>query len=692
MQLATGLTLPKPGIMQVGGTMTVTPLATLQFNERQAQDAATRARETASQPVINSLAGYVRRCWGEARTARMTVEREMLDAVRSRRGEYPPEKLARIREQKQPEIYMMIFATKARQFKALLTDVLLGTGSEKPWTLGATPMPDLPQEVVQQVMQATYEEVMQAELSGMPMSQEDVRQRLIDIRAEIENKVAEVARIEAERSERAVEDVLVEGGFLEAFDQFLDDLTTFKTAFVKGPVLQRVNELRWVPGPQGSIPQITPRVKPVWQRVDPLNVYPSPRARSVHDGYLFELHSLSRAALSAMIGVEGYDDDAIRAVLDAHGSGGLKEWTTVDAERADIETPGIGAYQSVDTMDALQFWGSVSGKMLREWGMKPEEVSDEAKEYEVEVWLIGTWVIKAVINPDPLARRPYYADGFSRVPGAFWHNSLYDVIRDCQDMANAAARALAANLGIASGPQVWVNIDRVPANEQITEMFPWKLWQTTSDAAGSVAPPMGFFQPSSHANELMGVFERFSMLADEYSGIPRYMAGIGGGEGGAGRTASGMSMMITNASKQVKQAVASIDLRITGPLVERCYSWLLQYRPDLDMRGDLQVRARGAISLVAKESAQVRLNEFLATTANPIDMQIVGLDGRAELLRHAVKRLDVNTDKVVPSISEVKRRAAAAQAAQLQMQQMEQAGNGQELMDGAPVTDNFQPA
>ncbi len=691
MQPATGLTLPKPPGMNIGGVMSFTPVSTLVAN---AQEAAARAQEAAGQPVIQSLAGHVRKCWTEAKSARITIERELLDAVHSRRGEYTPEKLARIREQKQPEIYMMIFATKARQYKALMTDVLLGNGAEKPWTLGPTPQPELPQETVQEIMQATYEEVLQAEVSGMPMTQEDVRQRLIDVRAEIENRVMEVARIEAERAEKSVEDVLVEGGFLEAFDQFLDDLTTFKTAFIKGPVVERVYELKWVPGPQGAIPQITPRMKATWKRVDPLNIYPSPRARSVHEGYLIELHNLSRASLSAMIGVEGYNDDAIRAVLDAHGTGGLREWTSIDAERVDIENPGSGVYQATDTIDALQFWGSVSGKMLREWGMDEAEVPDEAREYEVEVWLIGTWVIKAVINPDPLARRPYYADGFSRVPGAFWHNSLYDVIKDCQDMANAAARALAANLGIASGPQVWINVDRVPTNEVLTEMFPWKLWQTTSDPSGSVAPPLGFFQPSSHANELMGVFERFSMLADEYSGIPRYMAGIGGGEGGAGRTASGMSMMITNASKQVKQSVASIDLRITGPLVERCYSWLLQYRPELGLRGDLQVRARGAISLVAKESAQVRLNEFLMATANPIDMQIIGLDGRAELLRNASKRLDINADRVVPTISTIKRRAAQAQMAQMQQAAMQGQlpGNGQELMDGAPVTDNFQPA
>ena len=46
----------------------------------------------------------------------------------------------------------------------------------------------------------------------------------------------------------------------------------------------------------------------------------------------------------------------------------------------------------------------------------------------------------------------------------------------------------------------------------------------------------------------MAVFEKFSQLADEYTGIPRYMAGIEGASG-AGRTASGMSMLMGNAGR-----------------------------------------------------------------------------------------------------------------------------------------------
>jgi hypothetical protein len=688
------LGLKTPAVTNIGGILPVQSLSSMQAAEDEAAAAISRAQEANNQPVISSLVAHIKNHWALAKKAKQQPELDMLSAVRSRRGEYDPDVLARIKKQGGSEIYMMLFATKARQAKALMVDVLVGAGTEKPWTIAPTPKPDLPPTEVNQIMQAIYQQVAQAEMMGVPMSVADIRQQMIDAKEQLENQMFETARIYAERAEVKIEDMMAEGGWMEAIDQFLDDLMVFKTAFLKGPVVRNKKQLKWEQQADGTFQPVTASERKVeWERTDPFNIYPAPWSRGVNDGYLIERHKLSRQDLNELMDVDGYSNDAIKAVLDEHGRNGLHEWTQVDNMRAQAEgRDTLAANQNYsDLIDALQYWGSVSGKHLLDWGMKAEEVPDPSKEYEVEAWLVGNWVIKAVINPDPLCRRPYYADGYSRIPGAFWHNSLYDCIKDCQDMCNSSARALANNMGIGSGPQVTVNVDRLPPGEDITEMHPWKIWQTTSDPMGSSAKAVDFFQPGSNSNELMGVFQKFSELADEYSGIPRYMTGLAGGEGGAGRTASGMSMMIGNASKQLKQSISSIDIHVIQPSVERAYQWLLQYDPDADLKGDLNIVARGALSLVTKEAAQVRRNEFLQFTGNPIDMQIIGLEGRAELLREATKTLNMNPDKVVPTNSVIKQRAMMAQMQQLQQQQAQQQGNGQQLMDGSPTADHFQP-
>lgn len=53
-----------------------------------------------------------------------------------------------------------------------------------------------------------------------------------------------------------------------------------------------------------------------------------------------------------------------------------------------------------DLIDALQYWGSVSGKMLREWGM--DELTSYRSGAQIEAWLIGSHVIEQG-NANPIS-------------------------------------------------------------------------------------------------------------------------------------------------------------------------------------------------------------------------------------------------------------------------------------------------
>lgn len=655
------------------------------------------AQDNQDKPGVQGLAGHVQKCWHAARSAKiMTVETRMLSAIRRRRGEYDPEKLVEIRRFGGSEIYMMLTSNKCRAASSWLRDTYSGSGSMRPWAIEPTPVPELPPDLMQEAMQEAASMAQQYIMAtGEVPSVGGMREALLKLRDRMMADLYSDARDAADRMSSKMEDQLAEGGFRRAMDEFIDDLVTFPTAIIKGPVVRKKRRLVWAQEGQGWVAKVDHVLVREWERVDPLRFYPSPYATSVDDGYMIEHIPLSRRALTEMIGVDGYDEKAIRDVLDQHGRGGLHNWLSADTAKAaaegrvDPRTSGVG---DGDTrIDALQFWGSVSGKMLREWGLTKAQIPDEAREYDCEVWLIGNVVIRAVINPDELDRKPYYTASYETVPGMFWGNSVVDLVSDCQDACNAAARALMNNMGIASGPQVVVNVQRLAAGQAVTNMYPWKVWQTTSDPYGSTAPPIDFFQPNTNAAELMGVYEKFSVLADEYSGLPRYMTGDAD-VGGAGRTASGMSMLMSNAGKTIKQVINTIDKRVLEPALERQY-YLNMLDPEIEAelkRGDLYIVASGARALVAKEQAQLRRNEFLQLALqSPIAQQVVGMEGVAELMREGAKGLDMPVDKIVPPIEVLKQRWVAQM--QAQMQQQPQVGGGQTLQDGRPVTNTAQP-
>ena len=616
---------------------------------KQEQAATDRAlEERQNQPVILGLSAYLRQCWDVAQMAKRPIEQEMLRALRQRNGEYDADKLQQIRGQGGSEIYMMITEVKCRAAESWLRDILLDNGSP-PWDLQATPIPDLSPAQSQEIQSQVAERVLKLlqEVGAAP-TQDEIAELREMVAQDYRFKVLRGAQARADRMKLKISDQFAQGGWEDAFNDFITDLVTYPAAFVKGPVVRRQRTLGWKINAAGQT-TVDPieRLGPEYERVDPFRIYPEPGISKLSEGYLFEHHRMSRMDLSDLIGVPGYDEDAIRKVLEI---GNSSSWIGEDVElQKDEEERKFYSYMRPTTeFDALEFWGKVSGKMLIEWGLTTDDVPDSAREYDANVWLVGNYAIKAVLNYDPLGEKPYAKTSFIKCPGALWGKGIPKIIEDLQGVCNAAARALVNNMGISSGPQVEVNLERIPPNEDITQLTPWKIWQVTNDPVGSSAPAIRFTQPDSRATELMGVYEKFSRLADDHSGIPAYVYGDLNVQG-AGRTSSGLSMLMGAAGKGIRQVVMHIDTDVVKPIVLRQFIYNMRYDEDESIKGDVQVLAKGAINLAVKETVNLRRIEFLNATANPIDLEILGKDGRATILREVAKGLQMSVDEVVPS-------------------------------------------
>ena len=653
--------------------------------DKQDEEATAKAlQERQNQPMMLGLSEHVRMCWDVAKIAKKPIEDEMLRALRQRNGQYEPDKLSQIKQQGGSEIYMMITEVKCRAAESWLRDILLDSGTP-PWDIVPTPIPDLSPLDRREIQDIFASEVltMLQENQKAP-SKEEMAQIKEMVSQDYRFKILQDAQNRADKMKLKIEDQFAQGGWSDSFNDFITDLVTFPCAFIKGPIVRRQRTLGWKTVMGKTIVEPTERLAPEFERVDPFRIYPEPGITRIEEGYLFEHHPLSRSDLSDLIGVPGYDEDAIRRILD-EGSG--PSWINEDVElvKNEEERKFYSYMRPTDVFDALEFWGKVSGKMLREWGLTEEEIPDEAQEYDANVWMIGNYVIKAVLNYDPLGQKPYCKTSFIKCPGAFWGKGIPEIIEDIQNVCNAAARALVNNMGIASGPQVEVNLERIPPNEDITQMSPWKIWQVTNDPMGSSAPAVRFTQPEDNASTLVAVYDKFARLADDHSGIPAYLYGNTDVQG-AGRTSSGLSMLMGAAGKGIRQVVGHIDGDVIKPIVQRQFVYNMRYDEDESIKGDVQVVARGAVNLAVKETVNVRRIEFLNATANEIDMSIMGRDGRAAILREVAKGLQMPVDELIPSRDKLAyqgRIAAAAEQAQAQAAQQQPAAAAL-LPNGAP--------
>lgn len=643
--------------------------------------------------VMDSLAKYVRECFEEAHRHKRKDMKRFREAGYARRGQYTPDKLAEIQKTGSSTEYARIVANKSRILESWLKDVFL-SADERPWSVGATPSPTIPESDMARLRQEISVELASMIQQGQPVNVQQAQQALAD-RIDMERlRRKDLADRRAERMEATIADQLHEGGFNAAFAEFLAYLVTYPGAIFKGPVFRQKEKISWEETDGTYIPIAERKIGMEFEAVDPNNAFPAPGVQSPQQGYFIEHVTITNAELYELIGVEGYDDSAIRSVLDIAGDKGYRWLHDLEhnqgegTERNQSDVRRLANHAGY--IDMLEFHGPVKGGKLAEWGM--QGIEDEHEYYEATVYLIDRYVIKAVLNDDPLGRRPYYKACYENIPGQFWGYSLYDVLSDVQGVGNAAIRSLVNNAAIASGPQAVVNIDRLPPGEDITNLHPWKVWQVVDSQFGGnrTDKPIEFFNPNMNTRELLDILDKFYALADDFSLIPRYMSGSDK-ISGPGRTATGLSMLLDAANKGLKAIVQGIDTGVMTPLLEQLFDYNMLYSDDDSIKGDSQVVARGVASLMQLETLRMRRNEFLQITNNPVDAQIVGPSGRASVLREIAKSLGMDVNKVVPPETMLQQ-LPALPAPQQAAPQQPQTGSNEVLGNGAPVADSASPS
>jgi len=610
--------------------------------------------------VIQPLAGHIRECYTEAKSAKQQITERLLRCERQRRGEYDPETLMKIKEFGGSEVFLMLTDIKCRAAESWIKDVVTSAG-ESPFEISPTVIPDLPPRVYQQVQQYMEQQLAMMQQQGQEVTPEMVQQMGAQLEKEALKMVREAADDAAKGMNKRILDGLQEANWDDTVSDLVYDFVTFPSCIVKGPIVRRSKALTW-----GD--DWTPIVKDTkhedFYRVSPYDAFPSANATDTQDGYFIERIRFMRQDLVSMKGVPGYDSDAIDEALDKYGDSGLREITFGETER-DYLSGRNTQYGTKEIIEGLEYWGYASGFMLKQWGMDGLE---DYEEYQIGAVLVGEHVIKAVLNPDQMGRRPYSKSSFIRIPGAFWGQALPESMRDVQTICNTSARAIANNMGIASGPQVEITIDRLPDGEDVTNVHPFKIWQTTSDKTGGGQPAVRFFQPPMNAEPLIGVLTYFTRVADEVTGVPNYIYG-GNAGGGAGRTASGLAMLMDNAAKGIKQAILNLDRSINA-MITRYYYYLMLYHPNAAIKGDLKVVPSGVVRALIKDHINEKRTAFLQMTSNPMDLQIMGPEGRAKLLKQVGVGMQLDMDGVIPE--EIEKQNPELEQAQQIIQQMEQ--------------------
>ena len=608
---------------------------------------------------------------------RIKLKDRLLKCARMREGRYDEDVLRDIANFGGSSAYARLASNKIRGSYAVLSEIF--TQGERPWAINPTPDPTVPEDINAEIQALLKQETDAVVAAGEPQPPPAAIEKRADQLGALAREAAlKHARADADKATLYLDDILVEGGFYNELRLFLLDFCTYPVAIVHGPTAVMRTKVSYVNGQPMKVRQ------PVneFRRINPHDLLWSAGATRIEDAAVTYRQRLSRAQLASLVGLPGYDDEAIKAALADYASG-YDDGRFMDQERANLDDQE-NPYQD-DQYDVLTYMGAVPGWMLEEdFGITV--TGDDTFDYLLVTVKLGEHLLKVSIDPDPRARIPFYAAAYEASADSIAGTALPELVMDIEEAGNATLRALINNLGFASGPQTVVDIDRLASGEDATEIVPWKIWKTTSDPAMASLKVIEFFQPNSNVQELMQVFNFLSQLGDEVSAIPRYLTG-NEKVGGAGRTASGLSMLMGNASRSMVSIASSIDVNVIDPLIKKLYDLVLLTTGLEVLRGDESIQVKGATYAQTRETDRMRQLEFLQLTNNPTDLAIMGPIGRSKLLRKISHGVGMEGEELLPSEIEIQQMVAAQQqqaAQQAAIQGEQQAGASQGDAEAGP--------
>jgi hypothetical protein len=640
------------------------------------------------------LVGFIKARQREAEDGRLVHEERWLKAYKNFRGIY--DSSTQYTNTEKSKVFVKITKTKVLAAYGQIVDILFAN-KKFPLTVESTPIPEGIAEFAH--LQTPLDEVSPADpygfkgdgrelapggleatggnldyLGGIAPKYEGAP--LAEGKARVGEPQISPAQEAALRMEKVIHDQLTNTNAVTTLRNSIFESVLMGTGIVKGPFTHTKTVHKWE-NVEGEGKVYTPYGKdiPKIESVSCWDLYPDPVATNMEDcDYVIQRHKMNRAQLKNLMNMPMFNADAIREVLTGGGNYVDKYFESIIR---DDEYLSRGSHERYEV---LEYWGTVDSAFMNEIGIDSEQV-DELDQVQVNVWVCGNQILRAVFNPFTPNRIPFQVFPYEISPYQIWGIGVPENMEDAQMLMNGHVRMAIDNLTLAGN--LIFDVDEtslVPG--QNYDIFPGKIFRRQSGVTGTAVNGIKF--PNT-AGENIQMYDKARQLADEETGIPSIMHGQTG-VSGTGRTAAGLSMLLGSAGLSIKTVIKNIDDHMIKPLGEAFFQWNMQFNEDNpDIVGDLEIKPRGVASVMQKEVRSQRLTALLQTVANPMLAPFIKIPN---LLKELAISQDIDPDSLVNDMNQAQIYSTMLQGVMQNVQgnQQQQSGSPQ-----TPITGGEQP-
>ena len=391
------------------------------------------------------------------------------------------------------------------------------------------------------------------------------------------------------------------------------------------------------------------------------NIFPSPEAINVEDAdYVIQRSFLSKIQLRKLAKTaKGFVPGALEKVIEEE-IGLSQGWDDSEHPKKYDESSAT----RLKKFEVLEFWGRLDGKDLAPH--LPIESEDIPDAIPIVITVIGDVVVKIAENPfdDTL---PFHFCNWQKNPESIWGDGIYYAIRDAQAILNFSYAMMVEGKSLSAAPLTVIDPNAFEPGTDTEQIYPGKQFRVKPGA--SVRDSFSSVQIPDVTSGLLQVIQQLEREADLDSG--QTSIGYGDMSPAQTKTATGMSILNSNANRQTADVVRSVSSMITKN-VQAVYRWLMVDSMDATIKGDYEAISTGYEQYVAKEVHNTQLINFLQVIGQFPEIKSY-LKNEA-FTRPLLRAFNMEPDKVVKTEEEVTQEMQQqTQAQQQQIQQQAQA-------------------
>ena len=607
--------------------------------------------ENKTDTKVGTVIGFVQDKFYKAEKARYSDEQRWIKAYQNYRGIYGPD--VQFTSTEKSRVFVKVTKTKVLAAYGQIVDVLFGS-NKFPISINPSVLPDGVEESVnfetnQEIQKAAEKDFPDLNYLQPGETIIDLRERLSGLSKKLEpvqDKIEEgpgttptqatfhPAMVAAKKMEKKIHDQLEESNARKQLRIAAFETALFGTGIMKGPFAYDKEYPSW-----SEDGEYTPTIKTVPQTssVSIWNFYPDPDANNMDEAeYVVERHKMSRSQMRGLKKRPFFRSNAIDTAI-SMGESYSKEWWEQVMEEADQET-------KAERYSVLEFWGYVDTDLLQEYDIEIPKELENQDQVSVNIWVCNGQVLRLVMNPFTPSILPYYAVPFEVNPYSFFGVGIAENMDDTQNLMNGFMRMSVDNAALSGNLLIEVDETNLVPGQDLS-VYPGKVFRRQGGAPGQAIFGTKFPNVS---NENMQMFDKARVLADESTGFPSFAHGQTGIQG-VGRTASGISMLMSAANGSIRNVVKNIDDYLLAPLGRAFFHFNMQFDYDDGVKGDLSVKAEGTESLMANEVRSQRLMQFLGVVQNPVLAPFAKMD---YIIREIAKSMDLDPDKLTNSMGD----------------------------------------